>query len=90
MVQVGKDADWLQASAGVHYSLALKKDGTLWAWGDNTKGCLGITSENVAGIPIQVGNDKDWKIVSAGYHKSIAIKNDGTIWAWGEKADWIK
>jgi len=34
-IQIGKDNNWLTVSAGVKYTLGIKKDGTLWAWGSN-------------------------------------------------------
>jgi hypothetical protein len=92
-IQVGNDADWIQVSAGYEYSLALKKDGSLWAWGKNSDGCLGVASgwlSYESDIPVRVGKDKDWKTVAAGYKLSFALKNDGSLWEWGSKKNWIK
>jgi len=48
--------------------LALKPDGTLWAWGDNWTGQLGVGSDLPAtNIPVRVGSDADWVSVTAGW-----------------------
>lgn len=74
-------------SSSYNHTLAIKEDGTLWAWGDNSYGKLGLgyeeTGTNVQSTPIQVGTDTDWKMVSAGGLSSIALKNDGSFWGWG-------
>ena len=64
--------------------LGLKKDGTLWAWGNNFKGQLGIGSTNPTLIPQQVGTETNWVEASAGPFYSMAKKVDGSIWAWGD------
>ncbi len=69
--------------AGFHV-LAQKKDGTLWGYGDNQYGELGIgTNDHGSGVPARIGTDNDWRSVSVGEQFSIATKNDGTLWAWG-------
>ena len=83
--RVGSDSDWKVISGGDDYSLALKSDGTLYAWGKNDRGQLGIgtTTDNEL-TPRQVGNDSDWKAVSAGFSHSLALKSDNTLYAWGD------
>lgn len=68
-------------------SLALKTDGTLWAWGYNTYGELGDGTTVSRTIPKQIGIDRNWKALSAGYFHSVAIKTDGTLWGWGDNSD---
>ena len=90
-VQVGRDRDWKSVSGGSH-TLALKTDGTLWAWGLNANGLLGdgrggtkqydFNSFNRS-VPVQIGTEKDWVAVSAGENHSVALKADGTLWSWG-------
>ena len=83
-VQVGGDADWAQASACNSFSLAVKTDGTLWAWGDNFDGQLGLNDQNIdRSSPIQVGALTNWSGVFA---RTTALKTDGTLWAWGANA----
>jgi alpha-tubulin suppressor-like RCC1 family protein len=81
---VESDAVWVSVSAGENFTMAVKSDGTLWAWGRNTWGQLGFGDHIDRTIPEQVGIDNDWVHVSSREHHSIALKTDGTLWAWGE------
>jgi len=79
---------WEKVSTAIGYgdhTLALKTDGTLWSWGGNTWGQLGIGSSGSADqlTPIQVGSDTNWSYVHAGYDRSFALKTNGTLWSWG-------
>lgn len=71
------------------FSLAIKNDGTLWAWGSSisvqgvASGALGLGPIAAASTPMQVGTDRDWKKVSCESYWSGGIKNDGTLWFWG-------
>jgi alpha-tubulin suppressor-like RCC1 family protein len=79
--------DWKQAAAGGIHSVALKKDGTLWAWGDNWAGPLGIGSTNNSAVPLQVGSATNWVKVWAGTLETVALQSDGSLWYWGENPD---
>ncbi len=70
------------ASGGFH-SLALKSDSTLWAWGRNTNGQLGDSTNNDSSLPIQVHGLSGIVAISAGGIHSLALKSDGTVYAWG-------
>ncbi len=70
-------------SAGGSYSLALKYDGTVWAWGWNYDGRLGDGITIDRDMPVQVSQLKDVIAVSAGGTHALAVKDDGTVWAWG-------
>ncbi len=85
-VQIGTDTDWKTIAVGDMHSLAIKTNGTLWAWGDNSHGQLGITclaSCLTASAPVQVGTDADWKDMDGGNSLTLALKTNGSIWAWG-------
>jgi alpha-tubulin suppressor-like RCC1 family protein len=69
--------------AGSH-SLALKKDGTVWAWGKNTDGQLGDGTTTNSNVPVQVTGLTGIVAIAGGEFHSLAIKNDGTAWAWGK------
>ncbi|QGQ96697.1 hypothetical protein EHS13_18330 [Paenibacillus psychroresistens] len=78
---------WKGMATGAYHSLAIKTDGTLWAWGRNHLGELGngTSGDNKKDIyaPIQVVGVTDIIKVAAGYEHSLALKSDGTVWAWG-------
>lgn len=87
-VQVGSDADWSAVFAGIYHTLALKTDGTLWAWGFNVAGQLGLGDTNPRYVPTRVGSGSDWYTVAVGRsYSTLALKRDGTLWAWGSNGD---
>lgn len=76
-----------QIAAGEGHTIVLKSNGTLWAWGHNGSGQLGIGSTDDSDTPVQIGSDTDWVAVKAGNRFTIARKANGTLWAWGYNAD---
>ena len=70
-------------SSGYYHSMALKKDGTVWAWGSNTLGQLGDGTYIKRYYPVQVKGITKVIAISAGAVTSLALRNDGTVWAWG-------
>ena len=86
-VQVGALTTWSKISAGGQgLSMAIKTDGTLWAFGYNTAGNLGDNTRVNRSSPIQVGALTTWSKISAGYH-AMALKTDGTMWTWGKSTE---
>jgi alpha-tubulin suppressor-like RCC1 family protein len=88
--QVGHAHDWASVSCGYGNSFAVKKDGTLWAWGANWDvGGLGLGGTDSwldwldRWSPTRVGNARDWAAVSYGYFHGLALKKDGSLWSWG-------
>jgi alpha-tubulin suppressor-like RCC1 family protein len=85
-VQVGTETDWLMVTCGQNFSMAIRgsgSSGSLWAWGYNAQGRLGLGNSASRSSPVQVGTDTDWAIVTAGYIFAVAVKTNGTIWSWG-------
>lgn len=86
-VQLGSDLTWKAVTTGGYgTSLALKTDGSLWAWGNNTTGRLGLGDTNNRSSPTQIGLSLDWRSISLSKHygkHAAAIKTDGTLWTWG-------
>lgn len=71
-------------STGDSHSLVIKNDGTLWSWGSNTYGELGLNSNaDFHDIPLKIGHETDWAKVFVQGNKSFVIKNNGTLWACG-------
>lgn len=83
-IQIGTDTNWKAVAVGVFHSIALKTDGTLWAWGYNSSGKLGDGTSIDKLVPTQIGTASDWTSVFAAVNHSLAIKNNGTLWAWGD------
>jgi alpha-tubulin suppressor-like RCC1 family protein len=85
--QIGADGRWITISTyryakGAH-TLALKADGSLWAWGSNGYGQLGDGTTTDRHSPVQIGSDTDWAQVFAGGSCSMALKADKSLWGWG-------
>ena len=76
--------NWKQVSGGQRVTLAIKTDGTLWAWGNNIIPTLGNASTTNASTPVTTfAGGTNWKQVSCGGYFAAAIKTDGTLWTWG-------
>lgn len=75
---------WRVISAGKEHTLAIKTDGSLWAWGNNKYGQLGNGTIEKNYAPVQIGNETDWKYISAGDYHSAAIKEGGKLYTWGK------
>jgi len=71
-------------AGGGSHSLVLKGDGTIYAWGDNSKGQLGNSTNENQNIPVYINDITDVAYISAGSTFSLVLKNDGTVWTWGE------
>tara|TARA_Y100001963_G_scaffold41470_1_gene58096 strand:+ start:171 stop:1331 length:1161 start_codon:yes stop_codon:yes gene_type:complete len=82
-VQVGNENTWSDISCGQYNSHGVKTDGTLWSWGYNNEGQLGLNDKTTRSSPTQVGSDTTWKHVETAKMTSHATKIDGTLWAWG-------
>jgi hypothetical protein len=70
-------------SAGADHTVALKSDGTVWAWGSNSEGQLGDGTTTNQLIPTQLSSLSEVTAVSAGLAHTVALKINGTVWAWG-------
>jgi alpha-tubulin suppressor-like RCC1 family protein len=83
-IQVGTDTTWKTISAGGEHTCATRANGTLWCWGRNDQGQLGVGSIGASqNIPIQVGTNTTWNSVSLGAYTTCATRTDGTLWCWG-------
>ncbi len=67
--------------------VAIKTDGTMWAWGNGSTGQLGLNSTTKYSSPVQIPGTT-WDIVDGiGASGATAIKTDGTLWAWGRNGN---
>jgi len=81
-IQIGALTDWSQISNNVH-AASIKNDGTLWVWGRNGDGQLGLGDITTRSVPVQVGSLNNWLQVKTINLGTVAIKTDGTLWSWG-------
>lgn len=80
--KIGLDTNWSTIAVGWPYTMALKTNGTLWAWGDNGFGQLGDGTKTDKYVPTQI-TGSNWACIAVGTYHSHAIKTDGTLWSWG-------
>jgi alpha-tubulin suppressor-like RCC1 family protein len=96
LIEMGIGYLWKQVSAGKNHIIAIREDGTLWAWGENNYGQLGLgyTSTLGSGLdnyfinigsktPEQIGTKNNWEKVYTGPDCSFAINSDGELYSWG-------
>ena len=72
-VQVGSATNWVSASMGNSHTMAIKTDGTLWGWGNNSFYQMGDQTLSGRSSPVQIGSLTSWKVVSCGSSHTIAI-----------------
>lgn len=81
--QVGSDTDWVDISCGYEQCVARKTDGSIYTWGYNGTGELGLGDTTNRESPTQVGSDTNWTDISGAYYDVLAIKNNTlTYWGW--------
>ena len=82
---------WKFVTTGEGSTYAIEKDGSLWAWGWNESGQLGIGGgAGKVSIPTRVGTDNNWKSAVAGQSYAFFIKTDGTLWAVGDNTKGVQ
>jgi alpha-tubulin suppressor-like RCC1 family protein len=88
--RVGTATNWATITAGNMHYAAIKTDSTLYTWGEDGGGQLGLCETSPPGFPNQV-EGTGWADVDAGgygtpWAHTVAVKTDGTLWAWGENS----
>jgi alpha-tubulin suppressor-like RCC1 family protein len=86
VIVAGGFTDWCQVSAGSCHSLAVRTNGTAWAWGLGCCGRLGNNCTTDRSSPVSVvGGFTDWCQVSTGPTSchSLGVRQNGTAWGWG-------
>ena len=86
--QVGTDSNWndvtVSKEAGNTYlGYGIKTDSTLWSWGENYYGQLGLNQGGSVKISSPTQTPGEWSQISAGMDHVIAVKTNGTLWSWG-------
>ena len=82
-LQVSGMSDVRSIKTRFNNTIAVKNDGSLWTWGNNSSGQLGDGTINSSKVPLRVTSLSDVKAVGQGDSTSLALKTDGTVWQWG-------
>lgn len=82
-VKVKDLTDVISVSAGGAHALALKSDGTVWAWGNNEYSQLGVEQASPITLPRKIDNLQNIVGISAGLESNLALAANGQVWAWG-------
>ncbi len=86
-VQIGTDSTWHIIATGGGHSMGIKTDGSLWAWGLDNQGQLGMgPGQANKSIPTRVGLESDWDTIVGGPFFSLGMR-DGSLWSWGGDLD---
>ena len=91
--RIGTDFDWKTVSPGgangVEFTLAIKENGSLWSWGSNSHGQLGLEAAlTMTAAPARIGEGYGWSLAVAGRASrrwpafSHAVR-DGERYVWG-------
>ena len=70
-------------AGGDTHTVALKSNGTVWAWGRNESGQLGDGTTTDRNSPVQINTLSDVIAIAGGGSRTVALKSDGTVWTWG-------
>lgn len=77
-------ANWKKIATGNEHTAGIKTDGTLWVWGYNVRGQLGINTVISKSTPVTTfAGGTNWDKIWCGFYHTLAIKTDGTLWTWG-------
>ncbi|GBD99605.1 regulator of chromosome condensation (RCC1) repeat protein [bacterium BMS3Abin07] len=86
LLPIGGMEDVIKVASGMDYSVAIKSDGSVWAWGRNNMGQLGNGTLEDSHIPVLVKELYKVTDVAAGKYHTLALRADGTVWAWGRNS----
>jgi alpha-tubulin suppressor-like RCC1 family protein len=82
--QVGLESNWVSASTSGGHSVALKCDGTIWEWGNNTWGRPGSGAVPNPTNVVQIGTNRDWAQLICLWQSTAGLRSNGTLWVWGQ------
>jgi len=74
-------------AAGGNHTIALRSDGTVWAWGSNQHGELGDGTDINRATPVKVQGLNNITAVAAGFDHTAVLRQDGTVWTWGRNSN---
>ena len=83
LLSAGAGNSWSIINGGGTQMNAIKTDGTLWGWGGNSRGSIGVGNTIQQSSPVQVGALTNWLSLASFLTGCVAVKTDGTLWTWG-------
>ena len=91
-VEIGSlraSTQWRAIAGGMSHSCGLQDDGSLWCWGRNDHGQLGVgdTENRFEPARVDVPGKDEWIRIGAGREHTCAIRSDRSLWCWGENAN---
>jgi len=87
--EVQPGTKWSNAALGSDHTCGVRDDSTVYCWGKNNSGQLGLgnfTDDGSFTVPTEVSGHEDWILVEAGSAKTLGLKDDRTVWEWGLKS----
>jgi alpha-tubulin suppressor-like RCC1 family protein len=86
-VQVtGSNTNWVNVNGGSNHVIGIKTDGSLWTWGKNSSGQLGVNNTINRSSPTQVSYPQLWEVANAGQTHTLGLAANNSLWAWGGNA----
>jgi alpha-tubulin suppressor-like RCC1 family protein len=86
-VQVGADTDWVSVGCSQSTTCARKRNGTLWCWGEQPSGALGVGDVNPRLTPAQIPTYSDWSAETVGTFHTCGLRPGGEIWCAGRNTE---
>jgi alpha-tubulin suppressor-like RCC1 family protein len=78
---------WVDLSITSTHSVGIKSTGTMWSWGNNSDGQLGIGNTITKHSAQQIGTAKTWVNAVTGYDHSVGLTVDGSLYTWGNNSN---
>ena len=78
---------WRNVSGGFSHTCGVRTDQSLWCWGFNFHGQLGLGDRSHRRMPTRVGTDANWALVTPGGDHTCGVRTNRSLWCWGRNAD---
>ena len=75
---------WSTVSVGQTSTCGIRPDKSLWCWGLNSSGQLGVADTSARTSPTRVGSANTWTAVAVGARHACAVQEDRSLWCWGD------
>lgn len=80
---INLDENYTKVVSGTNFNIAIRDDGSLWSWGDNAYGQLGLSDNSPRFVPTRIGSSNNWRDIACGDGHVLAINNAGSLYSWG-------